>query len=225
MPAKYNNDVRAFVFGLIKGVGGESFDIHRIARMVKDRFGHEISSNTVANWQTNMADMMAKYEISDWDIKEAIARGLLGDQRPSEEIQEGEEEEAQGKLPLPGKVPSFKNTAEVIAYCENEGFIVGKNINDIKDILAAKGMSVIDNEGSYMGVQDIFIDTIELDIETVGRNIIANPIIGFYYAYERRRNPKLEIAAWITNCMLEFYNNLDKIYDDRRPVILAVLHG
>ena len=38
-----------------------------------------------------------------------------------------------------------------------------------------------------LGLEEIFVTPIELDIEVVGRNIVANPILGFYYAYARAR--------------------------------------
>ena len=117
--------------------------------------------------------------------------------------------------------------AEIISFCEGQGFIVGKDLEDIKLILAANNLRVIDGSGELIGIEDIFATQIELDIEVVGRNIVANPIIGFYYAYERKRSktPNLDLAQWLTTCVAELYSNLDKIYENRRPVTLGLIYG
>ena len=235
-------EVRAFTFGLIMGVAGESYKPSTISRMVNERFGYNVSPKAISNWKYNLPQEMQKHDITEGHIKEAIARGLLGDQRTREQIEE-ELKELEGKklrevtpdeVPVvrdhgdEGKVPlTFNNTAEIISYCEGQGFIVGKDLEDIKLILAANNLRVIDDYGELIGIEDIFITPIELNIDVVGRNIVANPIIGFYYAYERKRQNKsdLDIAQWITTCIAELYGNLDKIYSDRRPVTLGLIYG
>ncbi len=241
MPRGYGGavpkDARIFAIGLILGFGGK-YGPTQIAQIVNDRFGIDVKPKTISNWKSKLPPEMTKYGITEGDAREAVARCLIGDQRKSEDIDELKREEPQegkgthlelktppGDPETPPPSLSFSNIAEIISYCEGQGFIVGKDIEDIKLILAANNLRVIDNSGELIGVEDIFVSSIELDIEVVGRNIVANPIIGFYYAYERRKDPKLDLAIWITNSLVTYYSNLDKIFENEKPVILAVLRG
>jgi len=232
-------DARTFAIGLLLGFGGDYAPM-AIAKIVNERFGIDVKPKTISNWKSKLPVEMEKYGVTEREAKEAVARGLIGDQRKSEDIEElkreGEREEEGtplGQETPPGEPETqirplnFRNIAEIISYCEGQGFIVGKDLEDIKLILAANNLRVIDDSGELIGIEDIFITPIELDIEVVGRNIVANPIIGFYYAYERKRSqkPDLDIAQWITTCIAELYSNLDKIYEDRRPVTLGLIYG
>lgn len=241
MPRGYGGaipkDARTFAIGLILGFGGD-YPPMAIAKIVNERFGIEVKPKTISNWKSKLPVEMEKYGITKRDCSEAVARGLMGDQRKSEDIEELQKvEEKEGKgTPLVPKTPPgetetplpsliFKNTAEIISFCEDQGFIVGKDLEDIKHILAANNLRVMDDSEEILGLSDIFTTPIELEIDVVGRNIVANPIIGFYYAYERKYDPKLDISVWITNKLVELYSNLDKIYPDRKPIVLAVLRG
>lgn len=231
-------DARTFAIGLILGFGGAKYGPTDIAKIVNERFDVEVKPKTISNWKSTLPAEMEKHGITERECREAVARGLIGDLRKSEDIEELQRDgkrEGEG-APLEPKTPqgepetpirslSFSNVAEVISFCEEQGFIVGKDLEDIKLILAANNLRVMDDSEERFNVEDIFITPIELDIEVVGRNIVANPIIGFYYAYERRNDPSLDLSVWITNKLVELYSNLDKIYPDRKPIVLAVLRG
>jgi len=231
-------DARTFAIGLLLGFGGD-FAPMAIAKIVNERFGVDVKPKTISNWKSKLPVEMEKYGVTERDAREAVARGFMGDQRKSEDIEElqRESEREDEGTPLRQETPpgepetihplTFNNIAEIISYCEGQGFIVGKDLEDIKLILAANNLKVVDGSGELIGIEDIFATQIELDIEVVGRNIVANPIIGFYYAYERKRSntPNLDLAQWITTCIAELYSNLDKIYEDRRPITLGLIYG
>ncbi|MBA7609123.1 hypothetical protein ES703_16310 [subsurface metagenome] len=242
MPRGYGGaipkDARTFAIGLILGFGGVKYGPTDIARIVNERFDVIVKPKTISNWKSALPVEMEKHGITERECKEAVARGLIGDLRKSEDIDELQRDEERDRkgAPLEPKTPlgepetpirslSFSSIAEVLSFCEQQGFIVGKDLEDIKIILAANNLKVTDGSGEILGIADIFVTPIELDIEVVGRGIVANPIIGFYYAYERKRDPKLDLAQWLTTCVAELYSNLDKIYEDRKPVVLALMHG
>ena len=222
-----SDEIRAFVYGLVQGVGGVEYAPREIAKLVNDRFGFKISPKTVSNWKSNLPAEMQKYGITEKDIKEAVARGLLGDLRNSEEIREPDREDRQESLKGAGPRPEEEiilkpvegNVAEMVALLEKQGFIVTTGLTEMKEILEAKGYQILDSSGGLFGIENIFIQPIELDIEVVGRSIIANPIIQFYYALARRKKEDLDITEWITACIVELYNNMEP------PVRLMVAFG
>lgn len=232
---KIPKEARAFIFGLLKGVAGKRYGRKQISKLVYERFGVKVSPKTITNWQSIMPSEMVKHGITDDYIQEVIDRALLGDLRQRDEPgvlrREVDRElespdrgisEEKGYEPDEGEkqeILKFNNLAELITFCEGKGFIVGKNFNDIIKILEANNMRVVDNAKSLLGVENIFISPVELDIELVGRSIVANPVIQFYYALARRKQPDLDITAWLTACVVDVYNNADP------PIRLAVLYG
>ena len=176
--------------------------------------------------------LRAPVDASGRDGKEARepvdALGRAGEEarEPVDALGRAGEEAREPEVPPVGLL-KFSTVAEVVAYIEGQGFMIGKNEADIITQLEAKNLSVIRNADKMVGVEEIFITPLELDMEVVGRNIVANPIIQFYFAIARKlhsttaseTDKDLDITEWITACVLDVYNNMDP------PIKLAVLYG
>ncbi|MBA7658950.1 hypothetical protein ES703_66913 [subsurface metagenome] len=124
---------------------------------------------------------------------------------PDEETSPDDEKLPEGRL-------SFDSTADIISYVEGEGFIVGKNMKDMISIMEANGLQVVDKENTLFGVENLFIEPFEIDVEAVGRSVTGNPVIMLYYAIELKSQrdkgaPKvLDLGEWLTSCVVNIYN-------------------
>jgi len=231
-------DVRAFAFGLMEGVGGTSYKYSEIATLLNNRFSVDIKPKTLRNWSSDRVNQKAKYGITDDYIQEIIAAGLAGkietplevDEPPSSVIDIEEEpveiiEDEDSTPSTPEEKLVFKSIAEVISYAEGQGFFVGKNKQDLIQLLESLNMTAIENADQMMGIEELFIEPLELDMEIVGRNVVTNPVIQFYYAIARKRHKArepdgdLDINEWITACVVDVYNNMVP------PIKLAVIVG
>lgn len=228
--------VRAFAFGLMMGVGGVSYTYREISAMLLDKFKITIAMNTLKNWKVKKEEHVLKYGLTESYIREVIAKGVAGHYNDNEGLKLPLESDHNGapkvqtepkvtpkgtdeSTPEP-KVPlTFDNTAEIIAYCEAQGFFVAKSMSDIIAQLEQKNLQVVDGKNSVIGIENLFIHPITLDIEVVGRNIVMNPILQLYFAIERREKPDIDMTAWITACVIDVYNNLEN------PIRLAVITG
>lgn len=212
-PGSIPREVRALCMGLLLGVGGAPLDYKSISSLIKERFGLDISPRTLKNWPPKLPDMMKKYGITHAYIEEVVLR-LMAGKKPdsagirkvtSDEIVEEEKKSLSESKPSEGPL-TFNSIADVMSYMEGQGFVVGKSVSDLISILEANGLRVFDKEQSIFGVENLFIEPIELDIEAVGRNITGNPVIMLYFALERRKQEDLDLAEWITSCIVNIYN-------------------
>lgn len=215
-------EVRAFTLGLIMGVGGSPYKPREITRLVKERFGVDISTKTVSNWKSNLSETMEKYKITNEYVKEVIDRGLFGDLRERGVSEEpvGEPQEPPKELDLPKgkneeeKLPevksplSFTSLAGVVSYLEQQGFIVATNNQDLRDILDKNGLTLLDKGALRYGPEIISVEPIELDFEIVGKQIAGNPVIMWYYALGRKlslikgETPQ-ELHEFVTGCVVD----------------------
>lgn len=241
MPIKISMEVRAFALGLLLGAGGMPYSNKEIAKLVEDRFGKKISAKTIKNWNYDIPAQMERHQITDEYIKEVVARVLVGDLRKKEiiladdeeplvEIDEKTRETTRLETAVGGAL-KFNTIAEMISYCEQQGFKIAKNDGDLITMVESMNKIVIDADKSLIGLENLFVEDMTLDIETVGRNIISNPVIGMYYAienrYQKSRNPELkqlDLVAWATTCIVEFYNHLYLITKGaRKSIVLSVI--
>lgn len=221
MPAAISKEVRAFVFGLIKGVGGSPYKPREIVRLIDERFATKISPKTVSNWKLDLPGYMEKYGIDDDYIKEVIDRGLFGAIKPEGDTEDIEEknEDVEGAPPRevdevrePPKevmaLPEFSSLAEMVGYMERQGFIVATSDQDLRDILNQSGLTVLEKGALQYGPEIISIDPIEMDFEVVGKKIAGNPVIMWYYALARKlakltgEDPP-ELDLFVTGCVVD----------------------
>jgi len=221
MGAPISKEVRAFAFGLIKGVGGSPYQPREIVRLINERFGTKISPKTISNWKLDLPGYMKKYSIKDDYIKEVIDRGLLGAIK-SDRIPEDLEKESEDIAGAPpGEVdevreppkevmalPAFASLAEMVGYMEQQGFIVATSDQDLRDILNQNGFTLLEKGALQYGPEIISIEPIELDFEVVGKKIAGNPIIMWYYALARKlakltgEDPP-ELDVYVTGCVVD----------------------
>lgn len=221
MPAPISKEVRAFAFGLIKGVGGSPYTPREIVRLINERFETKISPKTISNWKLDLPGYMKKYGIGDDYIKEVIDRGLFGAIKP-ERIPEDLEEKNEDVGGTPPRevdevkelreeimaLPAFASLAEMVGYMERQGFIVATSDQDLRDILNQSGLTVLEKGALQYGPEIISIDPIEMDFEVVGKKIAGNPVIMWYYALARKLSALTgeeppELDLFVTGCVVD----------------------
>jgi len=218
MPAAISKEVKAFAFGLIKGVGGSPYSPSEITRMVNERFGVKIASKTISNWKSDLPSYMKKYGIDDNYVKEVIDRGLFGAIKPQGDAGE-EEGEDEGNLPQaesPGReppqeinsLPNFGSLAEMVAYMERQGFIVATSDQDLRDILNNNGFTLLKDGALQYGPEIISLEPLQLDFEAVGKQIGGNAVIMWYYGLARKLaelagEESPELVDYVTSCVVD----------------------
>jgi len=218
MPAPISREVRAFAFGLIKGVGGSPYKPREIVRLIKERFDVKISTKTISNWKSDLPGYMERYNIGEDYVKEVIDRGLLGAQKHQGEPEEADREE-EGKPPqegapereLPAEVsalPAFGSLAEMVGYMEQQGFIVATSDQDLRNILDSNGFTLLEKGTLRYGPDIISLEPIVLDFEVVAKQIAGNAVIMWYYGLARKlaelkgQEPP-EIIDYVTSCVVD----------------------
>lgn len=227
-------EVRSLAYGLLKGMGGATYTSPEISKMLKERFGVDVDPGTLRNWKGAMDEEMKKWGVTDQDIQDAIIKGLSGKlpeggppKVPEPVIAppvapQGVEAHkmaysnagegtpgAKSGTPLtvvPQESLNFANIADVIAFAESKGFYVGKSLADIIAYMEEKGLQVVDKKQIMFGIQDLYVQPIELDIEVIGRSIAANPVIQFYYALMRMYQPEAQLDEFLTGCVIDSMN-------------------
>lgn len=224
MPAPIPREARAFTLGLIMGVGGSPYKPRDISRLVKERFGVNISTQTIFNWKSNLPKTMETYKITNEYIKEVIDRGLFGDLREQVKSKESSGEPLGSLQVTPQVTPKegdsgsgppsengieekllFKSIPEMISYMDGKGYVVGSE-QDVISQLEANGLTVIKKGQLQVGSQIFSWKPIELDLGAIGKGVVTNPIIAFWYAVYRRfcedkgREP-VDLVAYVTDCV------------------------
>ena len=222
MPAPIPREVRAFAFGLMKGVGGVSYNHKEASELLNDRFGVKISPKTLRNWKADMANQMSRYSITDEYIQEQIAKGLSGTLRdedtaggaPGDEprdtikLSPDEDPPPRGDEPVVGDLPRFMSLAEIVGYMERQGFIVATSDQDLRDILNQNGFTLLEKGALRYGPEIISMEPIELDFEVVGKQIAGNAVIMWYYGLARKlatltgEEPP-ELVDYVTSCVVD----------------------
>jgi len=203
-------DVRALVFGLLQGkVGGSPLPPRDIVRLIKERFGIDLSPKTLSNWKSNLKGEMEKYGITEADIDDAIGRGLAGKGLEVEHSADEDKEEERKLLDLKSAA-----IADIINYVEKQGFIVTSGLQDMVDLLEQKGMTVLGRDELQIGPQILSWEPIEIDFEAIGMNIATNPIIAWYFALYRKlceikgeEPPSLQ--KFVTDCVIDTMTSRD----------------
>jgi len=221
MPAPISKEVRAFAFGLIKGVGGSPYMPREIVRLINERFGVKISPKTISNWKLDLPGYMEKYGIRDDYIKEVIDRGLLGAIKPDRIPEDLEEKREDVVGTPPGEVdevreppkevialPAFASLAEMVGYMEQQGFIVATSDQDLRDILDSNGFTLLDKGALRYGPDIISLEPITLDFEAVGKQIGGNAVIMWYYGLTRKlaelaEEKPPELVDYVTSCVVD----------------------
>ena len=215
-------NVRAFAFGLMRGVGGVSYTHRETSTLLKERFGVEVSPRTLRNWKSDMVNQMSKYAITEDYIQEQIAIGLSGslsdDDAPSDAPSDDprdviktpleEDPSPDGDEPVVGTVPHFMSLAEMVGYMESQGFIVATSSQDLRTILDSRGFQLLDKGALQYGPDIISLEPITLDFEAVGKQIGGNAVIMWYYGLARKlaelvgEDPP-ELVDYVTSCVVD----------------------
>jgi hypothetical protein len=223
MPEAIPREVRAFTLGLIMGVGGSPYKPREITRLVKERFGVDVSTKTISNWKSNLPETMEKYKITDAYVKEVIDRGLFGDLREQGSSKElvgetvGKESTEPREEPKDDtnkkdtsadtvkELPMFKSIPEMISYMDGKGYLVGSE-RDIISQLEANGLTVFKKDQLHVGRQIFSWKPIELDLGAIGKAIATNPLIAFWYAVYRKAcedkgKEPADLVVYVTDCV------------------------
>ncbi len=215
-------NVRAFAFGLMRGVGGVSYTHRETSALLKERFGATVSPRTLRNWKSDMVNQMTKFSITEDYIQEQIGIGLSGslsdndtandapNDDPSDVIETPPKEDPSpgGDEPVVGDVPHFMSLAEMVGYMEGQGFIVATSSQDLRKILDSRGFQLFDKGALRYGPEIISLEPITLDFEAVGKQIGGNAVIMWYYGLARRlaeltgEKPP-ELVDYVTSCVVD----------------------
>lgn len=222
MPPPISREVRAFAFGLMKGVGGVSYNHRDTSALLKERFNVTVSPKTLRNWKSDMVNQMSKYAITEDYIQELIGKGLSGALRDEDTNGVTPKDESEDEVPGPideelspgsddpwaGTLPQFASLADVVGFMEGQGFIVATSDQDLREILRQSGLTVLEKGALRFGPEIISVDPIEMDFEVVGKKIAGNPVIMWYYALARKlavltgEDPP-ELDLFVTGCVVD----------------------